>query len=62
MNETNIYEINMRRLSLQILTCLIALLLFSKILCFHRRIQPSEKDVTVKEGLDGINTDNGYYR
>ena len=43
---------------MQGLTCLIFLVLFSKNSRFHWRRSPSEKNVIVKEGLDGRHIDD----
>ena len=52
------YEKKSRRPRLQILTCLIFLVLFSKNRAFIEEDNPSEKNVIVEEGLDGVDIDD----
>ena len=56
--QTCIYEIKSRTPYLQILTCLIFLVLFSKNLRFHWKGSSSEKNVIAEERLDGTDMDD----
>ena len=56
--ETNMYEIKSKRLRLQILTCFIFLVLFSKKITFIEKSYPSERNVIIEEELDCFDIDD----